>query len=147
MRGDRHRLRQLLLNLADNAVKYNQPQGLVTMALRRLKRDGLVSVRPDGRVQLTASGRKIARQLAVRHHLIERMLHEVFGMPWYKVHEEAERLEHAVSGDFEALLARKLGRGGLCPHGNAATPEPPKAKRRRGWLPQLFHRASWRCSL
>lgn len=107
----------------------------VTMALRRLKRDGLVSVRQDGRVQLTAAGRKIARQLAVRHHLIERMLHEVFGMSWYKVHEEAERLEHAVSGDFEALLAHKLGRGGPCPHGNSATPESPKAKRKRGWLP------------
>src|SRR6202000_1404821 len=73
----------------------------VTMALRRLKRDGLVSVGQTGRVHLTAAGRKIARQLAVRHHLIERMLHEVFGMAWYKVHDEAERLEQPVSGDFE----------------------------------------------
>ncbi len=104
----------------------------VTMALRRLKRDGLVSVRQDGRVQLTAEGRKIARRLAIRHHLIERMLHEVFGMAWYKVHDEAERLEHAVSSEFEAMLSRKLGRGGPCPHGNAATPEHPKARRKRG---------------
>ena len=50
----------------------------VTMALRRLKRDGLVAVRQAGRVQLTAEGRKIAQRLAIRHHLIERMLHEVF---------------------------------------------------------------------
>lgn len=107
----------------------------VTMALRRLKRDRLVSVRQDGRIQLTASGRKIARQLVTRHHLIERMLHEVFGMAWYKVHDEAERLEHAVSGDFEMLLAGKLGRGGACPHGNAAIPEQPRAKRKRGLLP------------
>ncbi len=92
----------------------------VTMALRRLKRDGLVTVRNDGRVQLTAAGRKIARRLAIRHHLIERMLHEIFGMEWYKVHDEAERLEHAVSSDFEAMLTRKLGRGGPCPHGNSA---------------------------
>ena len=106
----------------------------VTMALRRLKRDGLVSVRSDGRVQLTAEGRKIARRLAIRHHLIERMLHEVFGMAWYKVHDEAERLEHAVSSDFEALLARKLGRGGPCPHGNSPTPEIPTQKRKRGLL-------------
>ena len=107
----------------------------VTMALRRLKRDRLVSVRQDGRIQLTAEGRKIARQLVTRHHLIERMLHEVFGMTWYKVHDEAERLEHAVSGDFEALLLKKLGRGGDCPHGNAAIPEQPKAKRKRGLVP------------
>src|ERR1700744_5112077 len=76
----------------------------VTMALRRLKRDGLVSVRTDGRVLLTNEGRKVAQQTAVRHHLIERMLHEIFGMDWYKVHDEAERLEHAVSSDFEAML-------------------------------------------
>jgi DtxR family transcriptional regulator, Mn-dependent transcriptional regulator len=106
----------------------------VTMALRRLKRDGLVSVRADGRVQLTPAGRKIARRTAVRHHLIERMLHEVFGMEWYKVHDEAERLEHAVSGDFEAMLVRKLGRGGPCPHGNPPTPESPRARRKRGLL-------------
>jgi DtxR family Mn-dependent transcriptional regulator len=56
-------------------------------------------------------------------------------MTWYKVHDEAERLEHAVSGDFEALLLKKLGRGGDCPHGNAAIPEQPKAKRKRGLLP------------
>lgn len=107
----------------------------VTMALRRLKRDRLVSVRQDGHVQLTPAGRKIARQLATRHHLIERMLHEVFGMSWYKVHDEAERLEHAVSSDFEALLAHKLGRGGACPHGNAAIPESAKAKRKSGLQP------------
>jgi len=106
----------------------------VTMALRRLKRDGLVSVRADGKVVLTPEGRNIARRLASRHHLIERMLHEVFGMPWYKVHDEAERLEHAVSGDFEALLARKLGRSRPCPHGNLATPEHPTIKRKRGLL-------------
>lgn len=106
----------------------------VTMALRRLKRDGLVSVRNNGRVQLTAEGRKIARRTAIRHHLIERMLHEIFGMEWYKVHDEAERLEHAVSSDFEAMLSRKLGRGGPCPHGNSPTPESPRARRKRGLL-------------
>ncbi len=107
----------------------------VTMALRRLKRDGLVAVRQDGKIMLTAEGRDIARRTAMRHHLIERMLHEVFGMAWWKVHDEAERLEHAVSGDFEELLSRKLGSTGSCPHGNAATPEPPNTKRKRGLLP------------
>jgi DtxR family transcriptional regulator, Mn-dependent transcriptional regulator len=106
----------------------------VTMALRRLKRDGLVSVRQGGRVQLTTEGRRIARRLAIRHHLIERMLHEVFGMAWYKVHDEAERLEHAVSSDFEAMLSRKLGRNAPCPHGNPPTPEHPNLKRKRGLL-------------
>jgi len=104
----------------------------VTMALRRLKRDGLVTVRPDGRVELTRAGREVARRTALRHHLIERMLHEVFGMEWYRVHDEAERLEHAVSADFERKLIRKIGRGGVCPHGNPVIPETPQARRRRG---------------
>lgn len=104
----------------------------VTMALRRLKRDGLVSVRADGRVELTAEGRQIARRTVVRHHLIERMLHEVFGMEWWKVHDEAERLEHAVSADFESKLAEKLGHTGNCPHGNPLTPVSAAARRKRG---------------
>jgi DtxR family Mn-dependent transcriptional regulator len=106
----------------------------VTMALRRLRRDGLVLVRQDGRVQLTTEGRNIARRLAIRHHLIERMLHEIFGMEWYKVHDEAERLEHAVSSDFEAMLLHKLGSDGPCPHGNSSTPELPSARRKRGLM-------------
>jgi len=104
----------------------------VTMALRRLKRDGMVEVRKDGRVRLSVAGRKIAKRLAVRHHLIERMLTEIFGMPWYRTHDEAERLEHAVSAEFEALLIEKLGPGGACPHGNLATIESPAQKRKRG---------------
>ena len=84
------------------------------MALRRLKRDGFVRVQPDGHVRLSAAGRKIAQRLSLRHHLIERMLAELFGMEWYKVHDEAERLEHAVSPDFEAkLLAEARGQQAL----------------------------------
>ena len=104
----------------------------VTMALRRLKKDGFVRVQADGNVCLTASGRRIARRLTLRHHLIERMLSEVFGMEWYKVHDEAERLEHAVSPDFEARLLAKLGPGGACPHGNLSERESPRSRRRRG---------------
>jgi DtxR family Mn-dependent transcriptional regulator len=104
----------------------------VTMALRRLKKDGLVRVQGDGLVRLTAAGRKIARKLTQRHHLIERMLSELFGMEWWKVHDEAERLEHAVSPDFEAKLRARLGPGGACPHGNLSELESPASRRRRG---------------
>src|SRR5215471_9853875 len=106
----------------------------VTMAVRRLKRDGLVRVDGDGHVGLTTAGRKIARKLTLRHHLIERMLSEIFGMEWYKVHDEAERLEHAVSPDFENKLLIRLGRGGACPHGNLSELESPASRRRRGLL-------------
>src|SRR5437773_2814385 len=105
----------------------------VTMALRRLKKDGLVRVQ-GGEVSLTSAGRKIARKLTLRHHLIERMLSEMFEMEWYKVHDEAERLEHAVSPDFESKLLARLGRGGACPHGNLSELESPVSRRRRGLL-------------
>ena len=107
----------------------------VTMALKRLKRDGCVEVGADGIVRLTAEGRETAYRTALRHHLIERMLSEVFGMEWYEIHEEAERLEHAVSPAFEAKLKDKLGEGGACPHGNSVLPVSPAERKKRGETP------------
>jgi DtxR family Mn-dependent transcriptional regulator len=104
----------------------------VTMALKRLKRDGYVEVGADGIVRLTAVGRETAYRTALRHHLIERMLTEIFGMEWHEIHEEAERLEHAVSPAFEAKLKEKLGEGGACPHGNSVLPVDPAERKRRG---------------
>jgi DtxR family Mn-dependent transcriptional regulator len=107
----------------------------VTMALKRLRRDGYVEMSGDGIVRLTNAGRETAYRTALRHHLIERMLKEVFGMEWYEIHDEAERLEHAVSPAFEAKLREKLGEGGACPHGNAVLPERPTERKKRGEVP------------
>src|ERR1700730_16021821 len=83
----------------------------VTMAIRRLKRDGLIRVTAAGEITLAREGRDIANRVMNRHHLIERMLTEIFGMEWYKVHEEAEQMEHAVSADFENRLHDRRQRG------------------------------------
>jgi DtxR family Mn-dependent transcriptional regulator len=107
----------------------------VTMAIKRLKRDGLIRVGKEGQITLAPEGHEIAERLLNRHHLIERMLTEIFGMEWYKVHDEAEQLEHAVSADFERLLVDKLGRGEACPHGNRALMDKPADRRRRGMRP------------
>jgi DtxR family Mn-dependent transcriptional regulator len=107
----------------------------VTMALKRLKRDGFVAVGADGIVRLTEAGRETAYRTALRHHLIERMLSEVFGMEWYEIHEEAERLEHAVSPAFEQKLKDKLGESGACPHGNSVLPVSPAERKQRGETP------------
>jgi DtxR family Mn-dependent transcriptional regulator len=107
----------------------------VTMALRRLKRDGYVLARKDGTILLSAKGKETAYKTALRHHLIERMLSEIFGMEWYQVHDEAERLEHAVSPVFEAKLIEKLGEKGTCPHGNSVLPDSPSQRKRRGMIP------------
>jgi DtxR family transcriptional regulator, Mn-dependent transcriptional regulator len=107
----------------------------VTMAVKRLRRDSLIDVGREGQLTLTAKGREIANHLLNRHHLIERMLTEIFEMEWYKVHEEAEQLEHAVSEDFEQKLVEKLGTEEPCPHGNRVDSDTPTERRRRGLLP------------
>jgi len=106
----------------------------VTAGLHRLKRDGLIRVGKEGRISLTKPGRDIADRLLHRHHLIERMLTEMFGMEWYKVHDEAERLEHAVSEDFERRLVAVLGTGQSCPHGNSVRAGTHQDRRKRGWI-------------
>ena len=107
----------------------------VTMATRRLQRDGLIQVAPDGRITLTAPGREIASRVLNRHQLIERMLTEIFDLEWYKVHDEAEQLEHAVSADFEQKLIEKLGAARSCPHGNVLGMDSPADRRLRGLKP------------
>jgi DtxR family transcriptional regulator, Mn-dependent transcriptional regulator len=124
--------RQVIPTLLAHWLEVSAPA--VTMALKRLKRDGYVTAGEDGIVRLTEKGRETAYRTALRHHLVERMLSEVFGMEWYEIHEEAERLEHAVSPAFEAKLKEKLGEG-ACPHGNAVLPETPEARKQRGEVP------------
>ena len=106
----------------------------VTAALKRLAKDGLVRVTKEGSVRLTDQGREIAQRTIFRHHLIERMLTEVFGMPWYEVHDEAERLEHAVSEAFEKKLVEKLGQKDVCPHGNGLTMRSDAERRKHGLM-------------
>lgn len=104
----------------------------VTMAIRRLRRDALIRVEDEGQITLTPAGREIANRILNRHHLIERMLTEIFGLEWYKVHDEAEQLEHAVSTDFERKLIEKLGNNSICPHGNTVGMNSPRERRNRG---------------
>jgi DtxR family Mn-dependent transcriptional regulator len=125
--------REVIPSLLAHWLEVSAPA--VTMALKRLKRDGFVKVGADGIVRLTSTGRETAYRTALRHHLIERMLAEIFGMEWHEIHEEAERLEHAVSPAFETKLKEKLGDGGACPHGNQVLPESPAKRKQHGETP------------
>ena len=108
----------------------------VALALRRLHRDNLVEVDRKGRIFLTPSGKRVTDKLRLRHHLVERMLHEMLGVEWYKVHDEAERLEHAISEDVERRLIDKLGADRPCPHGNQINKSP--TERRKSGLQLLW---------
>jgi DtxR family Mn-dependent transcriptional regulator len=89
----------------------------VTAAVKRMRRDDLVSVARDGRIDLTRKGRKIAERMALRHQLAELLLTDVIGLSWSKAHDEAERLEHAISPEVEALLLKRFASKKSCPHG------------------------------
>ncbi|HWP85627.1 MAG TPA: metal-dependent transcriptional regulator [Terriglobia bacterium] len=97
----------------------------VSMALKRLQRKGLVRVSEKRFIQLTPQGIRAATELVRRHRLVERLLVDVLHMPWEKVHEEAEKLEHAISPELEKKLLELFGAGGACPHGNPFTPKLP----------------------
>ena len=89
----------------------------VTAAVKRMARDGHVTVRRGGHILLTAKGRKLAQRLMLRHQLAEMLLTEVIGLSWAKAHAEAERMEHAISPEVEALLLKRFGDRKTCPHG------------------------------
>lgn len=104
----------------------------VTTALRRMARDGYVRLKPQGHIRLTAKGRAVAHHLSLRHRLAEKLLTDVLGMEWHKVHEEAEKLEHAISPEVEKRLLALFGRDGSCPHGNPLVGGLTRLRRRYG---------------
>ena len=86
--------------------------------LRRLQREGYIKVERRKEIHLTTEGRRIAEGILRRHFLIERFLTDLLGLDWVKAHQEAHRLEHAVSQEVEERLAKLLNHPTTCPHGN-----------------------------
>ena len=86
--------------------------------LKRLADEGLVDYEPYHGARLTERGDRLALEVIRHHRLLELFLAEVLEMPWDRVHEEAEVLEHHISEDLEELIAAKLGQPALDPHGD-----------------------------
>src|SRR6187431_1109151 len=84
----------------------------------RLERDGYVTRGSDKVLAFTETGREHAEGIVRRHRLIERFLTDVLGIPWDEVHEEAERLEHAMSPVLEERMLAAIGDAKTCPHGH-----------------------------
>ena len=84
----------------------------------RLERDGYVTRGADKALSFTDDGREHAEGIVRRHRLIERFLTDVLGIPWDEVHEEAERLEHAMSPVLEERMLAAIGDAKTCPHGH-----------------------------
>jgi len=92
--------------------------GSVSAMLKRLDELGLITHVPYRGVRLTEAGRRIALEVIRHHRLLESYLAEHLGMPWDRVHAEAEVLEHVLSDDLEELIAAKLGHPTVDPHGD-----------------------------
>ena len=90
----------------------------VTVALRRMTRDGMVRMNGRKEIELTARGLKQAESIVRRHRIMERWLTDGLGLDWVTADEEAARLEHAVSQVVEDKVYEALGRPRTCPHGN-----------------------------
>jgi DtxR family Mn-dependent transcriptional regulator len=90
----------------------------VTVALRRMTRDGLVRFNSRKDIELTAKGRRMAEAIVRRHRIMERWLTDALGFDWVTADAEAARLEHAVSDVVEKRLYKALGKPQTCPHGN-----------------------------
>jgi DtxR family Mn-dependent transcriptional regulator len=90
----------------------------VTVALRRMTRDGMVRLNAHKEIQLTPRGDAAAAAIVRRHRIVERWMTDVLGLDWVAADAEAERLEHAVSEVVEERLYRKMGGPKTCPHGN-----------------------------
>jgi DtxR family Mn-dependent transcriptional regulator len=86
--------------------------------LRRLEKDGYVTLNRRKEIHLTAEGKKIAERIVRRHFLTERFLTDLLGLDWVKAHQEAHRLEHAISQEVEERLVMLLKNPLTCPHGN-----------------------------
>src|SRR3712207_3475252 len=84
----------------------------------RLERDGYIVRGDDRSIEFTESGHEHAAAAVRRHRLIERFLTDVLGIPWDEVHEEAERLEHAMSPVLEERMLAAIGDAKTCPHGH-----------------------------
>ena len=84
----------------------------------RLETDGYVDRADDKSLDFTDKGRSEAEAITRRHRLIERFLTDVLGIPWDEVHEEAERLEHAMSPVLEERMLAAIGDAKTCPHGH-----------------------------
>src|SRR6201999_4570255 len=84
----------------------------------RLERDGYITRGSDRAIAFTDEGVVHAEGIVRRHRLIERFLTDVLGIPWDEVHEEAERLEHAMSPVLEERMLAAIGDAKTCPHGH-----------------------------
>lgn len=105
-------------NTNDLAKSMNVSAPTVTQMIKRLVELKLATHEPYKGITLTTTGDKMALETIRHHRLIEQYLYEALGVPWDKVHKEAEKLEHVISEDLEERMAEALNHPTHDPHGS-----------------------------
>jgi DtxR family Mn-dependent transcriptional regulator len=111
------------------AERMRRTPATVTVTLRGMIEQGLITMTAQKEVRFTAHGMQIARAVIRRHRLTERFLTDILGLEWHEAHEEAMRFEHAISPRTEQRIIRLLNNPTRCPHGNpipGLAPHPPR---------------------
>ena len=110
----------------------------VTATLQRMVRDEWIVLDEEKKIYLTESGLAAARTIIRRHMLTEWMLAKILKLPWSEIHDEADKIEHTISGDVEKSLKETLEDPTHCPHGN---PMPGTESSSNNWSPlSAFHK-------
>jgi len=104
----------------------------VTATVKRMIRDGWVIMDDRKEIHLTPAGREAAQSLLRRHMLSEVLLNRVLGVPWSQIHQEAHKMEHTISAETMARMAKRLENPLTCPHGN---PLPGHEDLLEQWIP------------
>ena len=112
------------------AVEMGVSPSTMFSALRRLEREGYVRMEGRKEIHLTGKGKRVAERILRRHFLTERLLTDILGLDWVKAHQEAHRLEHAISPEVEERLVKLLRHPTTCPHGNPIPGEAASSRRR-----------------
>lgn len=90
----------------------------VTNIVQRMEEQSYITRDGRGEIHLTDEGFALAEAMVKRHRILERFLVDIMGVPWHMIHEEAVRLEHALSPTMEARIEALVGKSTTCPHGN-----------------------------
>ena len=128
-----------LASTSDVAQRLGVSAASATNMLKKLDAMGLVAYVPYRGAALTEAGRKVALEVIRHHRLLETYLAEALGVPWDKIHDEAEVLEHALSEELEERISAHLGHPTRDPHGHpipakdGSLPAPGPGEPRKLW--------------
>ena len=120
-------------NLTDFIRRLPREEGVGTSLpsilgmLRRMAKEGLVTIKPNKEVELTERGEAAAESIVRRHRLAERLVVDILGLDVARAHIEAHRLEHAISPELEECIQQRLGRPATNPFGRPIPGNAPKS--------------------